>query len=217
MAAIYPSLIGADLLNLEKTISLLDPFCAGYHLDVMDHHFVPNLSMGPMFINALAKKTQRTDLWVHLMVTDPTPYIDKLQLPPGSYFTFHIESKGGVLDVIKHIREKKWKPGIAIKPKTPVQEIFPFLNLIDQLTVMSVEPGFAGQQFLKESIEKVKTVAAYRATSKTNFALAIDGGINQHNIKELAQLGVDQFAVSTAIFDHHDPVAALKLLHALIK
>lgn len=216
MATIFPSLIGSDLLNLESTIKMLDPHCLGYHIDIMDGNFVPNLSMGPMIVNALAKKTKNTDLWIHLMVTKPATYLDSLELPPGAWFTFHIESEVGILNLIKNIREKKLKPGLAISPKTPIERIFPFLNELDQVTVMSVEPGFSGQEFLKSSIERVEALAAYRSTSGEKFKIAIDGGISENNIALLAQKGVDQFAVSSAIFDYADPVRAFEELKKLI-
>ena len=213
MAYIYPSLLAANPLTLAKTIDLLDgdPLCMGYHLDVMDNHFVHNQGINYQTINEIAKKSTRP-LWVHLMVEQPELYLERLRIEPGSIVTFHIESKGHKIDLINRIKEKKWKPGIAINPNTSLESLFPYLALIHQALIMSVEPGFSGQPFFKETITKLGPLFGYRNTSHTPFRIALDGGIGFENIKELAHMGVDDFAVGSAIFDHKDPQEALNIL-----
>ncbi len=215
MAIIFPSLISADVLNLQKEIERLDPHCQGYHLDVMDHHFVPNLTWGPRFINAIAKTTYKT-LWVHLMVDNPQTWVNTLFLQPKSILTFHFENTKEIIHMIKHIKEKNWLASIAINPKTPVEEIFPLLNIIDQVTLMSVEPGFSGQKFLPSVISKIDSLNGYRQTSGLDFKIGLDGGINETNIKMLAEKGVDHCAIAAGIFEKDDPVEALKTLTTLI-
>jgi len=216
MGTIYPSLISADLLNLEKTIKNLDPYCAGYHLDVMDNHFVPNLTWGPAFINAINKSTTK-QIWVHLMVDDAESMIRSMQLKPGSTLSFHIETKQEKSKLIDHIKEKKWKPSIAVSPKTDISQTFPFLPLIDQVLIMSVEPGFSGQAFMPSVLDKVSTLVQYRNEHSLSFSIAMDGGISKDNIAQLAQLGVEEFAVATAVFGAKDSVNALQELEELIK
>ncbi len=216
MAHIFPSLIAGNLLNLEKEIKTLDPHSHGYHLDIMDNHFVPNLTWGPMFINAIAQVTYRT-LWVHLMVDNPMDWTNLLFLPPGSIYTFHLEAKKEIPKLIKQIKEKKWLVSIAINPKTSVEEIFPLLNILDQVLIMSVEPGFSGQNFLPEVIEKVECLTAYRSTSSSTFRIGIDGGIDDNNISMLAEKGVNDFAIANGIFRATNSIIKLQKLKNLIQ
>jgi len=216
MALIYPSLISADILNLETQIKTLDPYCPGYHLDVMDNHFVPNLTWGPSFIEAISSKTTR-QLWVHLMVDNPTVWIEKLSLPPKTIASFHIETINDTSSIINLIQKKNWLTSIAISPKTPVAKLLPYAKLIDQVLVMSVNPGFSGQQFMEDSKAKVQALADYRTKNGLNFKIAMDGGISADNIQELTALGVDHFAVAHAIFGQPDPVTALQELEQLAK
>lgn len=216
MAMIFPSLIAADLLNLQKEIEQLDPYCSGYQLDVMDNHFVPNLSFGSAVVNSIARITYKT-IWVHLMVDDPHNWLGKFFLPPDSIISFHLETTKEIRNMIKRTKEKNWLPSIAINPKTPINDAFPLLDDIYQVLVMSVEPGFAGQEFLKNTISKLESLISYRETSGLSFKIGIDGGINLHNIAMLAEKGVDDFAIGSAIFNEKNPIEALKLLNDRIQ
>lgn len=202
-----------DQLFLEKEIKKLEPYCAGFHLDVMDNKFVPNKALAIDQVNAIAKITKK--VWVHLMVEKPDTFYDAFFLPVGSLVSFHIESEVDVFEFIKIIREKKHKASIAISPKTPVSELIPFLDNIDQILVMSVEPGFSGQTFLKSSYEKITELVALRK-QYNNFRIGIDGGINATNIKTVIEKGVDDCAASAAIFQQDDHVAALQQLQKLV-
>ncbi len=214
MPNLYPSLISADLLNLEKTIHALESYCAGFHLDVMDNHFVPNLTMGPDFVNAIARACNKP-VWVHLMVDTPETLIESLNLKPGSTVSFHIEATDKILDCIKNITEKKLKAGLAISPKTDVEKSFPFLDKVDQLLLMSVEPGYSGQPFIESAVDKIAPLAELRTQKKMNFRIAMDGGINATNISALTTKGVDDFALAAAIFNQPNPAAALQQLTKL--
>lgn len=211
MIRIYPSLISADLLNLEQEINALDPVVAGYHIDVMDNHFVPNLTWGLSFITAINQATA-LPLWVHLMVDNPAEWIPKLSLKPKSIVSFHIETEGDTKATINNIKENNWHPSLTISPKTPLERTFNFLPFVDQLLVMSVEPGYSGQQFLPATIDRVKQVLQYKKEHHLSFALALDGGINQQNMGQLYQLGITDFAVASAIFNHSDRLQAVREL-----
>ncbi len=211
MPIIYPSLIAVEQANLEHTIKQLDPYVEGYHIDVMDNQFVPNLTWNAEAVNVIAQATQHM-LWVHLMVIDPQNWIDKLSLLPGSIFTFHYEAIGSDTSLIHRIKEKGWRVSIAINPDTPIEKIFPLLSLVDQVLIMSVQPGFAGQPFLSDVVSKLAPLVGYRATSNLHFRIGIDGGITLENIKEIAQKGVEDFAVASALFDYPDPIKAFKVL-----
>lgn len=200
MAEIYPSLLALNEQEIDKTVKLLEPLVPGFHLDIMDNIFVPNTGISIEKTNAIAQMTYR-QLWVHLMVQEPELYLNKLQLPPDSIVTFHLESNKDFTRIINNIIEKKWLPGIAIKPKTGINEVFPFLDQLYQVLIMSVEPGFSGQPFLEETVNKIEPLVGYRETNRLNFKIAIDGGINFKNFKELSQKGADQLAIGSALFE----------------
>ena len=211
MAKIFPSLISADVLNLEQEITRLAPYCDGFHLDIMDNNFVPNLTIGPAIINAIGTIAPKP-LWVHLMVHNPSALIDALTLTNGSIVGFHYENDGHKRDLIKKIRDKDWQPSMSINPATPVEDAFPYLDELSQLLIMSVEPGFSGQPLLTDTIQKIEPLNAYRQTSGLHFSIGMDGGINAGNIVALKEKGVDDFAIASGIFDAPDPVSMLKNL-----
>jgi ribulose-phosphate 3-epimerase len=217
MAAIYPSLMNANLLNLELDIAALNPHVPGYHIDIMDNHFVPNMAFDFDTIHAIARITKK-QLWIHAMVDNPTAIIDQLQLPENTIYSFHIESKFEKKEVFKKLTEKNWLPSIAIKPKTNVAQLLQILDHnIYQVLVMSVEPGFAGQQFIPDSIAKLDELTAFRAKHNLDFMIGIDGGINCSNIANVVQYGADQIAAASAIFNNPDRVAAYSALKKCIK
>lgn len=212
MPELYPSLLAADQQKIDHFIKELEPHCPGFHCDIMDNKFVPNTGISVEKVNHIAKITYR-QLWVHLMVQEPESYLDQLQLPPDSILTFHIESHKHSLKMIKKILEKKWLPSIAIKPETGVNEILGFLDTLYQVLIMSVEPGFSGQSFLKDTLSKTGPLLQARDLAKLHFKIAMDGGIGAANIKRVATAGVDQLAIGSAIFEAKaGPVKAYQLL-----
>lgn len=233
MPSIFPSLISSDLLNLGSTIKNLDPYCAGYHIDIMDNHFVPSLTWGTMFIDAISRATSN-QLWVHLMVDDPGSWIARLQptesnphiknnfahnsLKKNSIISFHLESTKQPLDIIQTIQEKKWRASIAINPETPVTDLIPYLPFIDHVLLMSVQPGRSGQPFIPEIIHKITELQNYLAKQDKNQAItiALDGGITHANIANLAKLGIEHFAIASTIFNTPDPAQALQELQKTI-
>lgn len=215
---IFPSLISADLLNLGTVLSNFDHHCDGYHLDVMDDHFVPNLTWGPAFINAIAQASVRP-LHIHLMVQDPASWINRISLKKHDTFIFHYEAVPTTIDqedLIKKIHAQGWHAGIALNPTTPVEHIAPIAHLLDHILIMSVQPGFSGQTFMPEVLQKIQPLLAIKTQSNTMFNIGMDGGINQHNIASLAAHGVDTIAAAAAIFHQPEPLSALKKLYDLV-
>lgn len=216
---IYPSLISSDLLNLEKTLNLFDPHCDGYHIDIMDDHFVPNLTWGPAFVNAIRQKTKQ-HLNVHLMVQHPEKWPDRLYLAPKDTLIFHHEavvSATATNDLIDTIHRKGWCAGIAANPQTSLEAIDTYVTKLDTILLMSVQPGFSGQQFIHAVTKKIQPLLALRAQENKLLTIGMDGGINENNIKELSQLGIDYVAVASSIFSAAQPLTALKNLYEIIK
>jgi ribulose-phosphate 3-epimerase len=212
---IYPSLMVVDSSHFEDEIKLLEPYCAGFHLDVMDNKFVRNSALSIDAVNTIANIVHKP-VWLHLMVEKPDEFYDALFLPNDSFVSFHIESEIDVEKFVKIIREKKHKPSIAINPKTALERIVPFLHVVDQVLLMSVEPGFSGQPFLQESVFRLDQLIAYRKKYDNVFRIGIDGGINKDNIKTVFEKGVDDCAIASGIFKQPDHLVALHELQEII-
>lgn len=212
---IYPAIMGIDQDGLQK-LKVLQGLCDRVHIDSMDNVFVPNKTQGESLINKTSQEYGFLP-WVHLMIQFPLPFYQQLVLPVGSIVSFHIESSVDIFKMIKVIKEKKQQVGLAISPKTPLKELVPYFHLIDQALVMSVEPGFSGQPFLSEVVQKIERLVECRQEGNFMFRIAVDGGIDKTNIMSLALKGVDDFAVSSGIFGQEDPVAALQRLRELVR
>jgi len=215
MIKIYPALLGIDEEQVNR-FAQLRGIADRVHVDVMDNIFVPNKTVGAELIKPWAEK-EGLFVWAHLMIHDIKAFFSAYELPEGSLVSFHLEAEKDILGIIKMIKEKKYVPSIAISPKTPVEKSIPFLNDVDHILVMSVEPGFSGQPFLPEVISKIDTLAEFRNANHLAFRIAIDGGINRSNIADLAKKGVDDFAVASGIFAQPDPAGALRKLEDLVK
>ena len=209
---IFPSLIAADLLNLEQTVKNLDPYCDGFHIDIMDNHFVPNLTWGPMFAQALDTVTTHPS-WIHLMVEKPEAMIPQLMVKPKSIISFHIEATKHIEKTLNTIKKNSWITSIAIKPSTPLEDLYPYLPSIEHVLLMSVKPGFSGQTFIPESIERLKKLVAYKTHHKLTFDIGMDGGITDKNIHNCTLHGAVNFAIASGIFSHHDTISALRKLY----
>lgn len=198
---IAPSILTADFTDLKneiKSISNADLI----HIDIMDGNFVPNISFGPA-INKQIAKISNIDLDVHLMVTNPLMWIDEFSLENVKYITVHYESQN-FLESIKRIKENKKLVGITIKPKTKVNSILDVLKLADLVLVMSVEPGFGGQKFMPEMLDKVRELKRLREENNYNYQIEIDGGINNETIKLAKEAGVDISVVGSYLFNQTD-------------
>ncbi len=214
MPKLFVSLFGAPQLTLEQTITSMQPQCDGFHLDVMDLHFVPNLALSPIMINELAQHIKK-ELFVHLMVENPEKILQTLSLPAGTIVSVHRSSTPDIHTLLNLICAQQWLPSIALSPEEPLDDAFSVIDHIKQVLVMSVEPGFSGQEFMPEMLEKVQLLNDYRTRHQKHFRIAMDGGINEKNIKTAINAGVDDIVIASAIFSKDDPLAALKELHAI--
>ena len=198
---ISPSVLTADFLTLKDDIKKLE--AAGtdmLHLDVMDGIFVPNISFGVPVIKSIKKHTS-LPLDVHLMIDEPVRYIEEFVRCGADIITVHVEACQDVAATLKKIRECGVKPAITLNPETPVKAIEPYLSMVDMVLVMSVHPGFGGQKFIPESIDKVKEVKKL-LTDKglENVDIEIDGGINIGNLASVLEAGVNVVVAGSAVF-----------------
>lgn len=215
---LFPSLISADLLNLQRELEVLDPIVDGYHIDIMDGHFVPNLTWGNMFVEAIAAYTKK-QLWIHLMVDNPLWWIQHLPAPQGSLVSIHIESTTVLSDCINKIKEKKWEVSIAVNPKTAISKTFEFLHVIDQVLIMSVAPGFSGQPFIPSVCKKIQPLQDQLKNGLIGHSMCrigMDGGVTKENGLFLAKQGVSDFAVASGIFSYPDRPCAVRLIRNVI-
>jgi len=216
---IYPSLISSNLLNLENSIRMLDSVCHGYHIDVMDDHFVPNLTWGPAFVNAFSHAT-KLPLHVHLMVDNPQSWINRLSLRAYDSFIFHIEASktaSETNEIIDVVCKTGVQVGIAINPETSVKTIEPYLNRLNIVLLMSVQPGFSGQKFMPGVLDKVTQLIKWRNEKQLSFKICMDGGIGSENISTVHAYGVQQVGAAAAIFASSDPKQAVLNLQSLCK
>ena len=204
MPIISPSILAANFMHLQDDIESLENIKDLWlHLDVMDGHFVPNLTFGSPLIKQLSKIT-KLPLDVHLMVENPSLHIKDLSKTNIENVTFHHEIKEDPLLLIPEIKKYFSKVGISIKPKTMVSEIdLEVLSSIDLLLVMSVEPGFGGQSFIPNSLNKIKELISLKEQHNLNFQIQVDGGINADTYKECLQAGADNLVAGSFIFKHN--------------
>ena len=198
---IAPSVLTADFTDLENELKSIKT--ADYlHLDIMDGHFVPNISFGPAISKMISKKTN-LPLDIHLMVTNPYQWIDAFTFKNTKYITIHVESND-VRKTMDKIKSNHIKLGLSIKPKTKVDELLPYINEVDLVLVMTVEPGFGGQSFMHDMMDKVKELVEIRKKFNLSFEIEVDGGINDQTI-EIARLsGVDVCVAGSYLFNLKD-------------
>ena len=209
---IAPSMLKCDFGNLHREVELLDAAnSAVLHLDVMDGHFVPNLSYGPMVIERLRPMTDAL-FDAHLMISDPARYLDEYLKAGCDAITFHYEAVPDAGPLLRRIREADRVAGIAINPGTSVESIEPFLADCDLVLVMSVEPGFGGQKFQPAALDKLRRL---RELTPAETVLAVDGGVGPATIADCAAAGAELFVVGSAIFDESDYGAAMHELTRL--
>ncbi len=197
---ISPSILSADFSQLGNEIKrLIDAGADMVHVDVMDGHFVPNLTIGPPVIKAL-KKNSSIPFDVHLMISPVHKYIEAFANAGADIITIHPEATEDLQNSINKIKELKKKVGISLNPETKIDVVKKFLNQIDLILIMSVNPGFGGQKFMPEVLKKIKNLVDIRKKEGTNFDIEIDGGINFENSKKAIEAGANILVSGTTIF-----------------
>lgn len=197
---IAPSLLSADFADLKTEIAKVTEAGADWlHVDVMDGHFVPNLTIGMPVVKAI-KNVSQIPLDVHLMIDQPEKYIEEFAKAGSEYLTIHVEATKNASECLRKIRELKMKPGITLRPGTKLDDIKPYLQVVDLVLIMTVEPGFGGQSFMHDQLEKVQWLNHYREENKLNFLIEIDGGVNAQTAKLCWQAGADVLVAGSAVF-----------------
>ncbi len=214
---IAPSILSADFSCLGAEVAEVEAAGAKIiHIDVMDGHFVPNLTIGPIVVEALRVKTKMI-LDCHLMVNEPEKMIPWFAEAGADWITFHDEAASNAEMLIDQIHHLGKKAGISIKPNTPIEMIEPLLSKLDLVLVMSVEPGFGGQKFMPSALQKVRWLSKQKLEHSYSFKISIDGGINLTTIVEAKKAGVEIFIAGSAVFSEKDRAQSFQKLEQAIK
>lgn len=213
MIQIAPSLLSADFLHLEKDILLVNAFADLFHLDVMDGVFVPNISFGFPVVEAVARQAEKP-LDVHLMIVHPEKYVERFAKAGAQMISFHYEAaKEASADIIAQIQALGVKAGIVINPDCPVQAIFPLLDKVDFVLLMSVFAGFGGQAFIPETIGRIQAVRAeLDRIGRQDVPIEVDGGIGPANASEVVVAGAEILVAGSSVFKADDPAKAIRAM-----
>ena len=215
MAIIAPSLLSANFLNLEQDCTMLNESMADwYHLDVMDGRFVPNISFGPMLVDFFRRATKKT-CDVHLMIADPGNYAEAFKNAGADILTVHVEACPHLQKNIQQIKSLGMKAGVAINPATPIESLNDIISEIDLICIMSVNPGFGGQKFIPQTIEKIKALRKIINEKGYNALLEVDGGVTLENAPSILAAGADVLVAGNTIFKSSDPKGTIQKLKQL--
>ncbi|OAT83415.1 ribulose-phosphate 3-epimerase [Bacillus sp. MKU004] len=207
---IAPSILSANFAELGKEIKDVENGGADYiHIDVMDGHFVPNITMGPMVVKAVRPLTE-LPLDVHLMIEDPDQYIEAFADAGADYITVHVEAAAHLHRTIQLIKSKGVKAGVVLNPATPAEWVKPILQDIDMVLLMTVNPGFGGQSFIPSVVPKIKQIRSWADEINPKLEIEVDGGINTETAAVCAEAGADVFVAGSAIYNKNDREAAIQ-------
>lgn len=205
MNPIFPSILSTDFFNLESKLEQFNRSGIDFiHLDIMDGHFVDNLSFGPSIIKPLKSDRFSFKVDSHLMVSNPEKMIPHFIRNGSDWVSFHVEIKNNIEENIKLIKDGKCRAGLALNPDTNAEEVFPYLPMIDYILIMSVFPGYGGQRFIQTSLEKAGKIKKRIRELKLNCLIQIDGGVNDKNVKISRENGVDIFVIGTFLYNAHN-------------
>ena len=214
MKKIAPSILSADFSRLNEEVRAIEKAGADLiHVDVMDGHFVPNITIGPLVVQGLKKLTSMP-LDVHLMIENPERYVEPFAQAGSDWITIHAEVCPHLKRMIKKIRQLNVRPGIVLKPATPIKILYPVLDDIDLVLIMSVNPGFGGQPFIPSTLKKVERLRKIIDQNQYPLEIEVDGGIKIENIREVSIAGGDIFVVGTGLFktkDYEETIRKLRL------
>lgn len=209
---IAPSILSADFANLKDDVSVVEKVGAEYlHIDIMDGHFVDNLTFGANVVKALRKHSELV-FDCHMMVDEPEKYITDLKNAGADIVGVHLEATPHIHRVLSQIKASGLKAEVVLNPGTPVMAAAEILPLVDQVLIMTVDPGFGGQAFIPETVAKVAELAAYKKEHGLDFEIEVDGGINAETIKEVAQAGATVAVAGSYVFNAKDPAMQIATL-----
>jgi ribulose-phosphate 3-epimerase len=211
-----PSVLNADFANLSSEIKAIEPYSDYIHLDVMDGHFVPNITYGPMVVQTV-KRTTDVPLDVHLMIYNPPEWVETFAESGADRISFHVRSCRDAESVVRAIRGLGVSPGLAISPEVPVFELKPYLGMVDFVIVMCVYPGFGGQKLMPEMLNRVGAIKRDASELGVSVEVEVDGGVKAQNLPSVIEAGADNVVVGSSIFSSEDVAAAAAEIKAILE
>ena len=210
---VSPSILSCDFAHLAEQMQYVEKNGADLvHIDVMDSVFVPNMSFGAVIISAIRPYTD-LPFDVHLMMQYPAKLLDDFIKSGADHINFHVEADVDIADTLRRIREAGIKTALTVKPNTPASAVFPYLDMLDMVLVMTVEPGFGGQKFMADMMPKVTEIREEINRRGLDISIEVDGGINEETAKIAADAGADIAVMGSAFFGHKDPAALAEIVH----